>query len=110
MTIFQNFQPKEKLQLNANRGSSLACFRGSSLALWHFPKDCSQGWHTGAEWGDSELKVQDILSRAEFLKLCNSSTSSTESAWGPAHRGQELGTSSRRNKCAADIPGQWQQD
>lgn len=74
MTIFQNFQPKEKLQLNVNKGGSLACFRGSSLALWRFPKDCSQGWHTGAEWGDSELKVQDILSRAKFLKLCNSST------------------------------------
>ena len=98
--IFQNLQPKEKLQLNAHRGGSLACFRGPRLALWHFPKDCSQGWHTGAKQGDSELK-------AEILKLCNSFTSSIEPARGPAHRGQELHTSSRHNKRAADVPGQW---
>lgn len=80
--IFQNFQPKEKLQSHVNGGGSLARFRGPSLALQHFPKDCSRGWHTGTEWGHSELKVQDILSRAEIPKLCKSFTSSTEPAWG----------------------------
>lgn len=108
MLVLQKFQPKEKLQLN--RGGSLACFRGPSLALRHFLKDGYQGWHTGAEWGESELKVQDILSRTEIPKLCKSFTPSTEPAQGPAHRGGELCTSSRQNKCAAGIPGQQQLD
>lgn len=64
----------------------------------------------GAGHGDSELKVQDNVSRNESPKLCHSFTSSTELAWVPTHRGQELQTSSRQNTRATDVPGQKQLD
>lgn len=96
MIIFQNFKPKQKLQLNANGGGLLACFQGPSTAPWLCPKDCSQGWHMGAE-----LKDQDLLFRGEILTHSNNFTSSTEPAWSPGHNGQELCAFSRQNKCTA---------
>ena len=90
MMIFQNFQPKEKLPLNA------------------FPLRTALRTRIREPSRETKLKVQDTLDRAEIQKLCNSLTSSTEPSWGSAHRGQELRTSSRQNKCAADVPGQRQ--